>query len=105
MVRLAVWWMRGAGLAAWMLDIDVCDTAVFWILFECFVFRNVGVFGDDVPGVEEARKETKTAESEVDEGVDGAEAGLDPDCGEVSMWFEDMRVAGTHLEVVGRGRR
>lgn len=41
----------------------------------------LGVFGDDVPSVEEAGDEAEAAESNVDEGVGGADAGFDPDCG------------------------
>ena len=42
-----------------------------------FVF-GVGVFGDDVPGVEEAGDVAECGEEDVDEGVGGAEAGFDP---------------------------
>lgn len=40
----------------------------------------LGVFGDYVPGVQQAGDETEAAEGEVDEGVGGADAGFDPDC-------------------------
>ena len=37
------------------------------------------VFGDDVPGVQEAGEVAEEAEEDVDEGVGGAEAAFDPD--------------------------
>ena len=43
-----------------------------------FVF-GIGVFGDDVPCVEEAGEVAEGAEGEVDEGVGGADADFDPD--------------------------
>ena len=85
-VRVAVCWMLSA-LRSWVLHVDVGYAAAFWILTERFVFRDVGVFGDDVPGVEETGEEAQTAEGEINEGVDGAETRLDPDCGKVSMWL------------------
>ncbi len=39
----------------------------------------LGELGDDVPGVEEAGDEAEHAETDVDEGVGAADAGLDPD--------------------------
>ena len=39
-----------------------------------------GVFGYDVPGVEEAGDEAEAAEGDVDQAVGGADAGFDPDC-------------------------
>lgn len=39
-----------------------------------------GVFGDNVPGVQEAGKVAKGAEEEVEEGVEGAEGALYPNC-------------------------
>lgn len=45
----------------------------------------IGVFGYDVPSVEEAGDETKHAEEDVDEGVEGAETGFDP----YREWWED----------------
>lgn len=42
-----------------------------------FGFR---VFGDNVPCVEEAGDEAENAESDVYEGVDGADADFDPYC-------------------------
>ena len=39
-----------------------------------------GVFGDYVPGVQQAGDEAEAAEGEVDEGVGAADAGFDPDC-------------------------
>ena len=89
------------------LDVDVSDLAVFGILADGLVRGDVGVFGDDVPGVQEAGEEAKTAEGEVDEGVDGAEAGFHPDCGgEVRVWVWDGDVEWrTYLRVGGRGWR
>lgn len=85
MVRLAVSWMLDWAIRR--LDVDVGNTASFWVLGQGLVFRDVGVFADDVPGVEKAGKETKTAEGEVDERINGTEPGLDPDCGIVRMRF------------------
>lgn len=62
------------------LNIDVGDAAAgLSVLGEDVVGLQLGVLGDDVPGVEEAWDETEHAEEDVDEGVGGAEAGLDPD--------------------------
>lgn len=41
--------------------------------------RRLGVFGDDVPGVQQARDVAEDAEEDVDEGVGAADAALDPD--------------------------
>lgn len=40
----------------------------------------VGELGDDVPCVEQAGDESKDAKEDVDDGVGGADAALDPDC-------------------------
>lgn len=62
------------------LNIDVCDAAAgLGILREDVVGLQLGVLGDDVPGVQEAGDETEHTEEDVDERVGGAEAGLDPD--------------------------
>ena len=37
------------------------------------------VFGDNVPGVDEAREEAEAAEGDVDDGVGGEDTALDPD--------------------------
>lgn len=82
-VRVAVSWMVDG--SSWRLDVDVGNAASLGILCERLVFNDVGVFGDDVPGVEEAGEEAETAEAEIDKGVDGAKTGLDPNCGNLSM--------------------
>ena len=51
--------------------------------------------------MEKAGKEAETAEGEIYERVDGAEAGFDPDCGVVSAWFFEMEKA----EVITRVAR
>lgn len=57
--------------------------ATLRVLREGLVFVvAIGIFCDDVPGMEEAGDETKHAEEDVDEGVCRADASLDPDC-----WF------------------
>lgn len=62
------------------LDVDVGDPAAsLGVLGEGVVGLKLGVLGDDVPGVEEAGDEAEHAEEDVDEGVGGAETGLDPD--------------------------
>ena len=58
-----------------------------------FVFW-IGVFGDDVPGVEEAREVAEGAEGEVDEGVGGAETDFDPDCREGMLATKEGRGEG-----------
>lgn len=40
----------------------------------------LGVLCDDVPGVQEAGDDAEDAEEDVDDGVGGADAALDPDC-------------------------
>jgi hypothetical protein len=62
-----------------LLDIVVCDTATFGLLFDLLVCR-VGVLGDYVPGVDETGEEAQAAESDVDQRVGRAETALDPYC-------------------------
>lgn len=62
-----------------LLDIVVCHTPALRFLVDLLV-RRVGVFGDDVPGVDETGEEAQTAEGDVDERVGRAEAALDPYC-------------------------
>jgi len=62
-----------------LLDIVVCHTAALGFLVDLLV-RRVGVFGNDVPGVNETGEEAQAAESDVDERVGRAEAALDPYC-------------------------
>jgi hypothetical protein len=62
-----------------LLNIVVCDTTTLGFLFDLLV-RRVGVLGDDVPGVDETRKEAQTTKSDVDERVGRAETALDPYC-------------------------
>jgi hypothetical protein len=59
-----------------LLNIVVCHTAAIGFLVDLLVCR-VGVFSDDVPGVDETGEE---AESDVDEGVGRAETALNPYC-------------------------
>lgn len=62
------------------LDVDVGDAAAgLGVLGENVVGLELGVLGDDIPGVEEAGDEAEHTEEDVDEGVSGAETGLDPD--------------------------
>lgn len=52
----------------------------------------LGVFEDDVPGVEETGDVAQTAEGEVDDGVGGADAYFDPywrECGLVDYSEDD----------------
>ena len=60
-----------------MGDVVVCDAARFF-LGNSFVvvFR---VFGNDVPGVEQAGEVAEDAEEDVDQRVGAAQACLDPD--------------------------
>lgn len=62
-----------------MLDIVVCHAAAIGFLVDLLVCW-VGIFGDDVPGVDETGEEAQAAESDVDEGVGRAETALDPYC-------------------------
>lgn len=62
-----------------LLDIVVCDTATFGLLFDLLVCR-VGVLGDYVPGVDETGEEAQATESDVDQRVGRAETALDPYC-------------------------
>ena len=78
-----------------LLDIVVCHAAALGFLVELLV-RRVGVFGDDVPGVDETREEAQTAESDVDERVGRAEAAFDP--------YYELLATGTfevHVLLVG----
>lgn len=69
-----------SGRGAVGLHVDVGDAAAsLGILGEGVVGLELGVLGDDVPGVEETGEEAEHAEEDVDEGVGGAETGLDPD--------------------------
>lgn len=63
-------------------NVVVRYSAAFGILRYLLVFFRVGYY--DVPSVDQARKEAETAERDVDEGIAGANASLDPDC-EVSV--------------------
>jgi len=74
-VALGLGLLRGAG----RLHVDVGDAGRLGVLRQDAVDLRVGVFGDDVPAVEEARQEAEHAEEDVDEGVGGAEAGFYPD--------------------------
>ena len=66
-----------------VLHVDVCHTSALAILRDSLVLvRGLGELGDDVPGVEEAGDEAENAEEDVDDGVGGADAALDPDCKE-----------------------
>lgn len=68
-----------SGCGAVGLHVDVGDSAAgLGVLGEGVVGLELGVLGDDVPGVEEAGEEAEHAEEDVDEGVGGAETGLDP---------------------------
>jgi len=55
-----------------------------------FVVVGVGVFKDDVPGVDQAGEETKTAEGEVDEGIGTTDAAFDP-------YYGFLLVSGTFI--------
>ncbi len=69
-----------SGCGAVGLHVDVGDAAAaLGILGERIVRLELGVLGDDVPGVEEAGEEAEHTEEDVDEGVGGAETGLNPD--------------------------
>lgn len=98
-------------LARVVLDVDVRDTTVaaLAVLADLLVLvGRLGELGDDVPGVEEAGDEAEDAEEDVDDGVGGADAALDPDCkngssvimvGERDWWM------GAYLGEAGRGWR
>jgi hypothetical protein len=49
-------------------------------IMEAFVLVRIGVFEDDVPGVNQAGQEAETAECDVDERVCAAYTTLDPHC-------------------------
>lgn len=63
----------------------------------------VRVFGYDVPGVEKAGDETKGAEEDVDEGIEGAKARFDPDCWVLLDRLMNGFAAGEEGKVPGRG--
>lgn len=70
------------------------------LLSKWLVFIFIGEFGDYVPGMEETRKETETAEKDVYEGVGRADSTFYPDW---ERWKEDGEeaeedVARTHGE-------
>jgi hypothetical protein len=60
------------------LHIDACYSCVLGVLWQLFVVGN-WEFRDDVPGVQEAGDVAEHAEEDVDDGVGGADATLDPD--------------------------
>lgn len=62
-----------------LVDMIVIHRAPLATVLRKTVVVGLGELGDDVPGVEEAGNETETAERDIDEGVCGAEAALDPD--------------------------
>lgn len=66
-------WLRPA-------HVVICRGAVGAALtvLDSLVRVRLGVFEDDVPGVEEAGEETETAERDVDERVCAAYPALDP---------------------------
>ena len=70
-----------------MRDIVVGDALVGRAVFVrdglVAVVLALRVVGDDVPGMQEAGEVAQDAEGDVDEGVGGAEPGLDPDCGDL----------------------
>ena len=69
----------------------------------------LGIFGDDVPGVQQARDEAEHAEADVDEGVGGTDAAFDPDCEDVLARFQSGDGDGdggtTYQREVGTGWR
>jgi hypothetical protein len=73
---------RRVGLARHVV-IGGRSTAAFYVValerFVSMVF-GVRVFKNDVPGVQQARKIAQDAEGDVDDGVGGAYADLDPHC-------------------------
>ncbi len=64
-------------------DVIVGDVLPLGAGLEVFVVGGgrVRVLGDYVPGVQHAGEVADHAEEDVDEGVEGAEAGFDPYCG------------------------
>ena len=106
--------VRAVAVSRWTtvlrLHVDISHAARFGVLRDHVVLGQLGVLGDDVPGVDESGEETETAEEDVDDGVGGAETALDPDCEELVEDSKEMR--GTrrrwgvaYLGVVGRGWR
>lgn len=62
------------------LDVDVGNTAALAIIGDGLVLvGRLGEFGNDVPGVKEARNVSEDAEQNVDERVCAADSALDPD--------------------------
>jgi hypothetical protein len=62
------------------LNIDISDVSMLWVLWYFIVLAHrVGIFGNDVPGVQQAGHPAEHAEKDVDDGVGGANAGFDPD--------------------------
>jgi hypothetical protein len=80
-LRLRLLVLRVAVLmrAWWALDVDVCDAVALTVLGQRLVLVGwLGVLGDEIPCVDEARDVAKTAEEDVNEGVCAAETALDP---------------------------
>lgn len=73
--------IRAALGARLLADKDVGDATRLVVLGHLLVVVvRVGEFRDDVPGVEKAWEPAEAREEDVDEGVDGADTALDPDC-------------------------
>lgn len=65
-----------------VLNVHIRHTAALAVVRQRFVLVGwLGVFGDDVPCVQQAGDVAEDAEEDVDEGVGAADAALDPDCG------------------------
>lgn len=62
-------------VAGAVLVVKSTGLAFYILIIHMLVLR---VLGDDVPGVEQTRKEAQYAERNVDERVDSAHTGLDP---------------------------
>lgn len=79
-LRLGLLVLVAVLMRAWRaLDVDVCDAVALTVLGQRLVFVGwLGILGDEIPSVDEARDVAKTAEEDVNEGVCAAETALDP---------------------------
>ena len=64
----------------WLVaDEVVCDALAFCVSDGLVVVVTFRVAGNDVPGVQEARKVSQHTEKDVDQRVSGADTAFDPD--------------------------
>jgi len=80
LVSLGALLLRLAVAAVVDEDVDAAVLRVLRDVLVVVVVGRLGVFGDDVPGVEEAGNVAEDEKEDVDDRVGGADAALYPDC-------------------------